>query len=335
MALRTAERAGFAENIKPFEFYGINLQYHLVLTSKSKWFFGKMESNGKIALIGIGRLGGALALALSNNNLEVSRLIARSRKNAEKIFRLINPLPEILNFDELNKIKAEIIFITTPDPQIQQTAEKLAEYLQHKPFVFHCSGALSSEILESLKNIGCRTASLHPLISISDSVSGAKRFENAFFCIEGEREACKVAEKIVAHLKGKSFSVPTEFKALYHASAVMASGHLTALFSVAVESLATCGLDREQAQTVLYPLVKSTVENLSSQTPAQALTGTFARADVEMLKRHLETLRENVSPEILEIYKVLGLRSVHLAEQQVANEEKLAEMKRLLTENNL
>ena len=293
-----------------------------------------MKSNNKIAIIGIGRLGGALAMALSNNDLEVSQLISRNSVNAEKIARLIKPSPEILNFDELNKINSEKVFITAPDPQIQRTAEKLAENLRNKPFVFHCSGALSSEILESLKNIGCQTASLHPLISISDSVLGAKRFEDAFFCIEGDTEACEVAENIVARLKGKSFSVPTEFKALYHASAVMASGHLTALFSVAVESLSACGLDREHARMVLYPLLKSTVENLSAQTPAQALTGTFARADVETLKRHLETLRENVSPEILEIYRILGLRSLPLAEQQQgADAKKLAEMKNLLTEN--
>ncbi|MGI8494278.1 MAG: Rossmann-like and DUF2520 domain-containing protein [Pyrinomonadaceae bacterium] len=294
-----------------------------------------MKSNNKIAVIGIGRLGGALALALSNSDFEITRLVSRNGENAEKIARLINPSPEILNYDELNKIDSEIIFITTPDPQTQRTAELLSENLHYSPFIFHCSGALSSEILDSLKNIGCQTASLHPLVSISDSVLGAKKFENAFFCIEGDGQACQIAENIVARLKGKSFSVPTEFKTLYHASAVMASGHLTALFSAAVESLMACGLDGEHARTVLFPLLKSTVENLSAQTPAQALTGTFARADVETLKRHLETLRENASPEILEIYRILGLRSLHLAAQQSADAEKLAEMKRLLTEINI
>ncbi|MGI9037142.1 MAG: DUF2520 domain-containing protein, partial [Pyrinomonadaceae bacterium] len=132
---------------------------------------------------------------------------------------------------------------------------------------------------------------------------------------------------------GKSFSIPTEFKTLYHAAAVTASGHLTALFSVAIEMLADCGLPDAEAQKILFPLVGSTVKNLAAQTPAQALTGTFARADIETLRRHLETLRENVSPQMLEIYRQLGLRSLNLAVEQGANAEKLAEMKKLLTED--
>lgn len=287
-----------------------------------------------IAIIGVGRLGGALALALSKKNFRVRQLVAH-RKDISKIAGLMSPPPEILTFGELEKISADIIFITAPDSEIQSVADNLANHLKHKPLVFQTSGALSSKILQSLQNIGCRTASIHPLVSVSDSAAGAKRFKNVFFCVEGEAAATAIAEKIVAALEGKSFSIPTEFKTLYHASAVTASGHLVALFSVAVEMLAACGLNETDAQKILFPLVESTVENLSAQTPAQALTGTFARADVETLQRHLAALRENSSAEVLEIYRQLGARSLHLAEQQGADREKLAEMKECLakTEN--
>ena len=97
--------------------------------------------------------------------------------------------------------------------------------------------------------------------------------------------------------------------------------------------LATCGLSETEARKILFPLVESTLKNLSTQTPAQALTGTFARADVETLRRHLETLRENASAQTIEIYRQLGMHSLHLAEQQGANAKKLAEMRKYLTEN--
>ena len=61
------------------------------------------------------------------------------------------------------------------------------------------------------------------------------------------------------------------------------------------------------------PLVKSTFENLQTQSPARALTGTFARGDRETFRRHLEILRETVSDEILLIYLLLGERSARLA----------------------
>lgn len=292
-----------------------------------------MSSNFKIAIIGVGRLGGALALALSKKGYEIQQLISRRNGNVQRIAGLISPAPEILSPDEMGKILAPIIFIATPDPEIQPVAESLAGKLKHRAVVFHASGALSSDVLESLRAAGCKVASLHPLVSISDSRSGAERFQDAFFCIEGEREAGELAEKIVSDLGGKSFSVATKFKTLYHASAVMASGHLVALLSAAIEALAACGLSEGEAQEILLPLVKSTVENLSAQTPARALTGTFARADVETLKRHLETLRENASPEVLAIYLQLGLRSLHLAQMQGASRKNLAEMKSLLADN--
>lgn len=297
----------------------------------------KMASNFNIAIIGVGRLGGALALALSEKGNKIGQLFSRGgSEKADRIAALISPRPEVLPADELGEISQEIIFITVPDPEIRGVAERLAGQLKHTPVVFHTSGALSSEVLSGLREAGCPVGSLHPLVSVSEARSGAQRFKDAFFCVEGDDEARGAAEKIVADLGGKSFSVATQFKALYHASAVMASGHLVALFSLAVEALAACGPDGgegqfRRAQEILFPLVKSTVENLSIQAPSRALTGTFSRADAETLRLHLEALRENVSPEILAVYLSLGARSLQLAEQQGASPEKIAEMEKIMS----
>ncbi len=249
------------------------------------------------------------------------------RKSA-KLFRQNR---NILFFDKLEEITSDLIFITTQDFEITNVAANLSQNLQNKPFVFHTSGALSSEILQELKSIGCKIGSIHPLVSISDAVLGANRFENAYFCIEGDDEAVEIAEKIVENLNGKSFSIETKYKTLYHASAVTACGHLVALIDVAIEMLTKCGLDEKNAQEILLPLIKSTIENLTIQTTAEALTGTFARADVETLEKHLEILSENVSDEALEVYLQLGNRSLHLAEVQGADIEKLEKMREKLS----
>lgn len=291
-----------------------------------------MRFKSSIAVIGVGRLGGALALALAEKKYEIRQLISRRPEKAQKIAENIQPQPQILAPGELEKISAEIVFVTTPDAEIQNVSKSLAEKLKHQPFVFHTSGALSSAILQDVKARGCRTGSLHPLVSVSDSFTGAEHFKNVFFCVEGDLQACETAEKIVADLAGKSFSIATEYKALYHASAVMASGHLTALVSASIEALTECGLNEREAQEILFPLIDSTARNLAFQTPAEALTGTFARADVETLKRHLDSLRENVSEEVFAIYRQLGLLSLALAKQQGANSKRLDEMKSLLME---
>ena len=103
-----------------------------------------MESNFKVAIIGAGRLGGALALSLSKKGYEIRQLISRQNQNAPRIAELLFPKPEILSLNELEKISSEIVLITTPDPEIQTVAENLAKILKYRPFVFHTSGALSS-----------------------------------------------------------------------------------------------------------------------------------------------------------------------------------------------
>jgi Uncharacterized conserved protein len=289
----------------------------------------------EISFIGVGRMGGALALALSRLNYRVKNLVVRSRSAAEKIVGEINPPPQILDFEEIENLSpADLIFITTRDGEIEPAARHLAEKLTFKPCVFHTSGSLSSEILQSLAEKGCSVASLHPLVSISDAHLGAERFKNVFFCIEGDAEATAIAQKIVDDLGGRAFSIETRFKPLYHASAVTSAGHLTALFSVAVEMLSACGLSPSEAQKILLPLARSTIENLSAQTPAAALTGTFARADTETLKKHLKAVRESVSGEARQVYLQLGLRSLHLAQEQGAAEEKLSEMREILRAEN-
>ncbi len=270
-----------------------------------------------------------MALALAKKGFPVENLVARNRQTAEKIIQLFPDKPNILTPEDFSQISSDIIIIATQDFEIAAVAEKFAGHLLHQPFVFHTSGSLSSEILGALKH--CKTGSIHPLVSVSDAVIGAEKFKNVYFCVEGEPEAVNVAEKIVKKLGGKSFSIETEFKALYHASAVTACGHLVALIDVANEMLSKCGLEEKDAQKILLPLIKSTVENLEVQNTSEALTGTFARVDSEAFERHLKSLKKNVSNEALETYLQLGTRSLHLVKEQKSNKEKLKEMRKKIS----
>lgn len=269
-----------------------------------------------VSIIGIGRAGGALALALAKSGYRVENLVARDSREATRIAGLTGCKPDVLAEGCFSPISSDIIFITTQDSGIVEVSKGLAAELRHGPFVFHTSGSLSSEVLSDLKAVGCRTGSIHPLASISDAEIGAGRFAGAYFCVEGDSEAARQAEEIVAALGGKPFTIETRFKTLYHAAAVTAAGHVTALLDTSFEIMTKCGLEGADARKILLPLVKSTVENLEVQDPAEALTGTFARADVETFERHVEALKPNVSEDILEIYLQLGLRSLHLAERQ-------------------
>ena len=272
-----------------------------------------------------------MAIALDRKKYKITSVVARRFETAARAAQQILPPPEILTAENLAALPpSDIVFITTPDPEIEPTAMRLAanRNFNSETIFLHTSGSLSSAVLSRLKNVGANTGSLHPLVSVSDSGAGAERFAGAFFCVEGERRAVAAAKQIAADLGGESFEINPEFKTLYHAAALMTAGHLVALFDVAAETLSRCGVEESEARRILLPLAQSAVENLGRQTPAAALTGTFARADAETMQRHLESLTTNEAA--LRVYVELGKRSIELASEQGADDEKLEEMRRKL-----
>lgn len=269
----------------------------------------------KVSIIGVGRMGGALALALSQKGYSIENLVA---KNPQKIKQILKKLPsstKILKPPELEKINSsEIIFITTQDDKISEVVSSLSEKLAPRKTIFHTSGSLSSKVLSPLRD--CYTASIHPLISVSDALTGSGSFEGAFFCLEGDRKALVVAKKIVSELGGTSFSIRTEDKPLYHAAAVISAGHVVALFQTAVQTLSTCGIREEKAKIILTPLLKSVIKNLENQSTQKALTGTFARADFETMHKHLDAMQRKCLSDTLQIYARLGLVALELSKRE-------------------
>ena len=178
----------------------------------------------KIALIGTGRLGSALALALDRAGYAISDLIYRNTPPRDEVLNGFKNRPRV---DTLSTpIEADIVIIATQDAEIPNAVRQLGASLQGAPTVVHTSGSLSSNVLSELSSLGCQVGSMHPLLSVSEPLAGADRFSGAFFCVEGTSNAVQTMEKMVATLGGRAFSVETEKKALYHAAAVTASGHL-------------------------------------------------------------------------------------------------------------
>jgi predicted short-subunit dehydrogenase-like oxidoreductase (DUF2520 family) len=302
----------------------------IIVSAKRTAIISAKRTATTVSIIGAGRLGTALARALSDCGYTIEAIVARRISHARRAVQLSGTRALALTSQQLSRLPAsDILFITTPDDAIAGTAAQLAATF-HEPqrgrTTLHASGALSSEVLSKLRDAGFSTGSLHPLVSVSDSVQGARSLRAAFYCVEGDRAAIRAARKVVRDLGAQSFSVRRQDKALYHAAAVMASGHLTALLDISTEMLVRCGLTEKRARAVLLPLVRSTVENLAKSTHARALTGTFARADLATMRRHLEAIRSRADDEALASYILLGRRSIQLAQTSGANADALRAM---------
>lgn len=296
-----------------------------------------------MVIVGPGRLGFALAVALRESRYPILAFVSSRVEHARKAAHLFNGtkrLVQPLGIDQLAKLPpSDLIIIATPDDVIGETARRLAasESLRsgssrnaRRRIVLHTSGALSSEVLAPIAQAGFHTGSIHPLVSVSDPLAGAKALRGAFFCLEGDKASRKLAGRIVSDLGGTSFSIRPENKALYHSAAVMASGHVVALFDMATQMLAACGLTQGSARRILLPLVESAIANLKVSDNEAALTGTFSRGDVATVKRHLKALSQKDLAAALAIYKLLGLHSIHLAQQNGIDPKVLKQIQKLL-----
>jgi predicted short-subunit dehydrogenase-like oxidoreductase (DUF2520 family) len=302
----------------------------------------KAKPQGKkpsVAILGPGRMGLALAIALRASGYPILAFVSKNAEHARKAAELFNQSEKLGRPLALAGIAqlppADLVLITTPDDAIEETARRLAELAHPKGrtrhrTVLHTSGALSSAALAPLAEAGFHTGSFHPLISVSEPRAGAEALRGAFYCLEGDPRAIRIARLIVSDLRGKSFSIQPENKALYHAAAVMASPHLVALFDLAIEMLAACGLSKKKAKEILLPLLETTLNNLKLTDTRRALTGTFARGDLATVKRHLSALSAREFADALDVYKLLGLRSIQLASRNGIDEKLLKQIRRIL-----
>jgi len=290
-----------------------------------------------ITIVGVGRVGGALALALSGRDYKIDRLIYRDKRAAAKIAAELRPRPKLATIDKVSIIDSSIIFITTQDDAIESVAASLVGKVAAETCVFHTSGALSSDVLEPLRRVGCAVGSIHPLASISTPALGTERFSGSYFCLEGDTRAVRVGRKIVNSLGGKPFQIDPSAKVVYHSAAVMASGHVTALFDMAVELMQKAGLNERKAHEVLQPLLAGTAANLANQSTAVALTGPFARADVDALSRQLTALGRSMSRPDFLVYLTLTEHSLEMAEKRHADPKHIRKMRQmiLLAKRNL
>ena len=102
------------------------------------------------------------------------------------------------------------------------------------------------------------------------------------------------------------------------------------LFGLAISLIKKAGISEEDAFAVLKPLVEGTLLNIEKAGVHKALTGPIARGDVGTVKKHLQEMASAV-PQLLQLYKALGLSTVDIALTSEALSENTArELEELL-----
>ena len=229
---------------------------------------------------------------------------------------------------------ADVVFITTPDDLIESTCMSISEHrgFDRNAVVIHCSGALSSDILSSARDCGAAVATLHPLQSFASVDQAVSLVPGSFCTIEGDSGALPIVREMVEDLGGILMEITAEKKTLYHAAAVAASNYLVTLIHLALELNEAAGLPSDTSFNALLPLIRGTLNNIGTKGIPGGLTGPIARGDVATVSAHLKAIEKD-APELLLLYRCLGLYTVDLAKAKGTLDKEAADKLAALLES--
>jgi predicted short-subunit dehydrogenase-like oxidoreductase (DUF2520 family) len=221
----------------------------------------------RLAIVGRGRVGHALAVALAQAGYDILGPLGRGADGQG----------------------ADAVLLCVPDGEIAGAAARIVP----GPLIGHCSGATGLGVLAPHEAF-----SLHPLMTVTED--GAE-FAGAGAAIAGTTpRALAFARGLAVALAMAPVEIAEDDRAAYHAAASIASNFLVTLEAAAERIGAAVGLERD----ALVPLVRATVENWARLGPERALTGPVARGDDATVARQRAAVAD-VAEDLLPLFDSL------------------------------
>jgi predicted short-subunit dehydrogenase-like oxidoreductase (DUF2520 family) len=249
---------------------------------------------------------------------KIGAVVTRSEPTARKVVRSIGA-GHAHAFLTRQVVAAQVILITTPDRSVAEVAEELArigaEELRGK-IVLHTSGALSSDVLDPLRQYGASVGSMHPLQTFSGV--GVPPLDGKVFTIEGDAQAARIARAIARALGAIPVHIDGSKKPLYHAAGALAAGNVLVLMEAATRLMTAAGMKRREAVRALLPLTRQVLENFERLGPRAAWTGPLSRGDYGVVATHMEAMKD-MPVEFARAYEAVNrLAALVLAQDSAA-----------------
>jgi predicted short-subunit dehydrogenase-like oxidoreductase (DUF2520 family) len=268
-----------------------------------------------ICLIGVGKVGSALAFELIEKGFNLNYLIDSNRKNF-KYFSLINNELHCENKIEPEFIRnSDMIIISVQDKYLKIIVSDLKKTgLNFKDkYIYHTSGFHTSDIFSKLNADVSNIGSFHPIQTFNKiSFTNNHLLNNIYWGIEAGKNLKNILVKIVHKFEAKYIIVPKGDKPLCHLACVYASNFLITYLNKLDSMLAGTKLEPIKNINIFLPIINRTIQNLNEQGLEKSLTGPFVRKDFDVIKGHLELLEKNFR-ELIPIYLYFGKSAINLS----------------------
>jgi predicted short-subunit dehydrogenase-like oxidoreductase (DUF2520 family) len=267
-------------------------------------------------IIGAGRVGQTLGrLWVSAGVFQLHAVMARAHDRAQQACNFISAGQPVTDLKSLPE--ADVWLLSVPDGHIAPVAQALATRatasgVSRPALALHCSGALASNQLEPLRQLGWQVASAHPLLSFAQPERALSQFAGTPCALEGDAAALPVLQAAFSQIGARCFALAAQDKLLYHAGAVFATNFLPVLQDLAEQLWQRSGMPADLAQQMRSTLLHNAVNNIVALGPQAALTGPAARGDTTLVAQQGQALSD-WNPLVGEAYAKLSALASQLA----------------------
>ncbi len=258
-----------------------------------------------VSIVGLGRVGTALAVALQEKGYVLKSLIDLDASALERARSLLGEVPVSSSLEDI--APAQAVLITVRDDSISPVASHLRRNLPQTLLV-HTSGLHPSLLLGE----GPRLA-MHPLQSFAHVKEALENLSSSLFSLEGDALGLEWGMRVVEDLGGRWMVLEAAQKPLYHLAACIASNYLITLLHEALKAMEGAGLRREEVLPGLLALMKGTLRNAENLGVPRALTGPMVRGDVGTVKSHLLALEG--WEDLGTFYRFMGTRTLDMIKE--------------------
>jgi predicted short-subunit dehydrogenase-like oxidoreductase (DUF2520 family) len=264
----------------------------------------------KIAVIGAGRVGTAVAVLLTRAGHQVAAVSGRGA-TTERASRWLPGVP-LLPLAEAAAL-GDLLLLGVPDDALGSVVAELAAggTVAAGTWVTHVSGATGLDVLLPLRDRGAHRLATHPLQTFPDVNGAIRALPGCRIAVTADNDdGFAFGEWLATELGAAPFRLRDDLRPLYHAAAVFASNYLVATTAVAERLFAAAGVpDPEDA---MHPLQVATLDNIARLGTAAALTGPAVRGDATTIAKNLGALAEH-APDAMPAYVAMCRVALDLA----------------------
>jgi predicted short-subunit dehydrogenase-like oxidoreductase (DUF2520 family) len=256
----------------------------------------------RVGVVSAGRVGTALATALSRAGHRVVAASAVSQASRQRVERFLPGTPVRQPAEVFGE--ADLVLLTVPDDALPGLVSGLAatDAPLAGRLVAHASGRHGLAVLDPAVRAGALPLALHPVMTFTGRPDDVDRLAGISFGVTAPEALRPVAEVLVMEMGGEPVFIEERYRDLYHAALAGAANHLVTQVVQACDLLSMAGVGHPAR--MLGPLLSAALDN-SLRLGDAALTGPVARGDAETVASHVAALRAT-APEALPAYLALA-----------------------------